>query len=160
MKAWHGSRGVTLVELCFGLAVLAVLAGLAAPSFQVSLRVAAVRAATFELLAGLQQARASAILQSRPGSLCPSGVDGRCRAAMVRGEAWSGTGHMGGQALPRGVTLHASRSPLQFWPHSFSASPGTLTICDAQGLAPPRSVVVSITGRARVAAASPEACSP
>ena len=35
-------------------------------------------------------------------------------------------------ALPAGVVVRASRSPLRFWPDAQSASTGTLTICDTQ----------------------------
>ena len=46
--------GVTLIEMLFGLAIVAILAGMAVPGFHQSLRASAVRAATYELLAGLQ----------------------------------------------------------------------------------------------------------
>ena len=59
--------GVTLIEMVFGLAIVAILAGLATPGFHQSLRASAVRAATYELLAGLQQARGSSIVESQPG---------------------------------------------------------------------------------------------
>ena len=77
MRTRKRCRGVTLIELCFGLAIVAVIAGLAAPGFRSSLRAAAVRSATFDLLAGLQQTRGNAILESRPLDLCPSDSDGK-----------------------------------------------------------------------------------
>jgi type IV fimbrial biogenesis protein FimT len=157
--------GVTLIELVFSLALLAVLAGLAAPGFRSSLRVSAVRSASFELLAGLQQARAVSILQSRPGLLCPADASGSCLPEGVAAPGWrsfleSGAHRetLGGQGLPRGVLLRASRSPIRFWPSSFAASTGTLTICDAQGLAPARAIVVSQAGRARLANVASDAC--
>src|SRR5436189_5113960 len=58
--------GVTLIELLFGLAIVAILAGMAVPGFQQTLRAAAVRAATYELLAGVQQTRGGSIVESRP----------------------------------------------------------------------------------------------
>src|SRR5688572_32993224 len=57
MLNWNGSRGVTLIELLFGLAIVSILAGLAFPS----MRTGSVKSATFELMAGLQQTRASSI---------------------------------------------------------------------------------------------------
>jgi prepilin-type N-terminal cleavage/methylation domain-containing protein len=150
-------RGLTLIELCFGLAIIALLSGLAAPGFRATLRAAAVRAAAHELMTGLQQARAEAITASRPSVLCPSGGGG-CLAASVGAHAWQrslekpaepGAVH----ALARGITLWATRSPVRFWPGSLSATTATLTICDDQRVATPRAIVISQTGRARFAAA-------
>jgi type IV fimbrial biogenesis protein FimT len=157
--------GVTLIELLFSLALLAVLASLSAPGFRVSLRASAVRSASFELLAGLQQARAHSILQSRPGLLCPADSSGSCLPAGSSAGGWrsfleSGASReaLAGQELPRGVWLRATRSPIHFWPSAFAASTGTLTICDSQGLAPPRAIVISQGGRARLASGAADAC--
>jgi type IV fimbrial biogenesis protein FimT len=157
--------GVTLIELMFSLALLALLAGLAAPGFREGQRNAAVRAATFELAVGVQQARANSITGSRPGLLCPADSSGNCLAAGSAATAWrsfleSGASReeTGGQSLPRGVVLKATRSPIRFWPSSFAASAGTLTICDETGVAAPRAIVISATGRARVDSAVREDC--
>lgn len=163
-QAGPNSSGVTLVELLFCLALLALLAGLAAPGFQASLRAAALRAATFELAAGLSQARASSILESRPALLCATDSSGNCldsgpgvgwRSFLEQGSARR---ELAGQSLPLGVVLRATRSAIHFWPSSAAASAGTLTICDERRLAAPRAIVISITGRARVHTAAPEAC--
>jgi Tfp pilus assembly protein FimT len=158
-------RGITLIELCFGLALVAVLIGMAAPGFRSGLRAASVRSATFDLLVGLQQTRGNSILESRPLELCPSDEAGHCLPAgkptpywrtsldMVEGHA-TGASH----ALPAGVVVRASRSPLRFSPDALGASTGTLTICDEQGVAPPRAIVLSVSGRARLENAPAEAC--
>jgi type IV fimbrial biogenesis protein FimT len=160
-------RGVTLVELLFSLGLLALLAGLAAPDLRASLRAAAVRTATFELALGLQQIRADSILESRPASLCPADSSGNCLAAGSDAAGWRaflGDGaarrELGGRSLPPGVRLRATRSPVWFWPSSFAASAGTLTICDAQGVAAPRALVISATGRARQQAGTARDCVP
>jgi len=159
------NRGVTLVELCFGMTILVLLAGLAAPSFRASARVAAVRAGTYELLAGLQQTRGASILESRPAFLCPSDADGTCLPAAQASTSWQASLEAGANpaqlehhALPAGVTVRASRSPLRFWPDALAASTGTLTICDVQRVAPPRAIVLSLSGRARIATAPATAC--
>jgi type IV fimbrial biogenesis protein FimT len=161
------SRGITLLELCFALALLAVLAGLAAPGFRTSLRTAAVRSASFDLLAGLHEIRAVAILQGRVGVFCPAGVglSGDCLPASASAPAWqsfleegSARAALAAQDLPRGVEVRATRSPLRFWPHAHAASTGTLTICDVQAVAAPRAIVISQSGRARLAAAAADAC--
>jgi type IV fimbrial biogenesis protein FimT len=165
MNAGRAHRGVTLIELLFALGLLALLAGLAAPGFQSSLRAAAMRSATFGLLAGLQQARAHSILESRAGLLCPTDPAGQCLAPAMTGTAWrsfleqgSARQELAGQELPPGMTLRASRSPLRFWPSSHAASTGTLTICVTRGLAAPRAIVISQTGRARLGEAAAGAC--
>jgi len=153
--------GLTLIELCFGLAIVAVLAGLAAPGFQSSLRAAAVRSATFDLLAGLQQARGSAILESRALQLCPSDATGRCVAAGVPTSYWQvalpDAGHASHE-LPPGIVVRASRSPLWFSPDALGATTGTLTICDERRVAASRAIVLSVSGRTRLEAAQAGAC--
>ena len=153
--------GLSLIELCFGLAMVAVLAGLAAPGFQSSLRAAAVRSATFDLLAGLQQTRGSAILESRALHLCPSDATGRCVAAGVPASFWQVSLPEAGDAgyeLPPGIVVRASRSPLWFSPDGLGATTGTLTICDARHVAPSRAIVLSLSGRARLESAPAGAC--
>jgi type IV fimbrial biogenesis protein FimT len=159
------SRGITLPELCLSLALLALLAGMSVPGFRASQRNAAVRAATFDLLAGLQQSRAGSILESRPGVFCIADAQGSCLSAARPGTAWRSfleTGarrdEQGGQSLPPGIEVRATRSPLRFWPDSSSASTGTLTICDSQGLALPRAIVISQGGRARLDTPPRDAC--
>jgi Tfp pilus assembly protein FimT len=161
----NGSRGITLIELCFGLAMVALLAGLAAPGFRATLRTGAVRAATYDLLAGLQQTRANSILEARTGVLCPSDAAGSCRPSATPASAWVAFLEVGGRQqliaehpLPPGVVLRSSRSPLRFWPHALAASTGTLTICDSLGVAAPRAIVISQSGRARLDTPAPGGC--
>jgi Tfp pilus assembly protein FimT len=150
--------------LCFGLAVVATLAGLAVPQFRPALRANAVRAAAYELLAGVHQARAASILEGRTGVLCPSDAAGKCLQGVQAGhwvaflETEGAATGLAGLALPPGVLLRASRPRIIFWPDSLAASTGTLTICDAQRIARPRAIVISQGGRARVADAADAAC--
>ena len=152
-------RGVTLLELLVGLSIVAVLAGMAAPGVVASQRAAAVRTAAYDLMASLQQARATSILESRPGVLCPAdGTGSACLPAGAPAVAWLTFLEVGGRpgtmrrhTLPAGVVMRASRAPLRFWPAALAASPATLTICDERGVAPARAIVISQTGRARFA---------
>jgi Tfp pilus assembly protein FimT len=150
------NRGMTLLELSFGLGLVALVAGLAAPSFRSSLRAAAVRAGTYELLTGLHQTRANSIVESQPAMLCPSDADGNCLPSATPAEFWRAS--LDVHPLPAGIVVRASRSPLRFWPDALSASTGTLTICDVRGTALPRAIVISQTGRARVASGVESAC--
>ena len=152
MRIENQRRGVTLIELCFALAIVAVIAGMAAPGFRSSVRAAAVRSAT-------------SILEARSLDLCPSDSRGNCLAAGISTPYWrapmeAGAGRStgGSHALPSGIRVRSTRSPLRFSPDALGASTGTLTICDEQRVAPPRAIVLSVSGRARLANAPAEAC--
>jgi len=163
IKLRTGSRrGVTLIELSFGLAIAAVIVGMAVPGFQSTLRAAAVRSASFDLLSGLQQTRGSAILESRAFSVCPSDAAGICVAAGVPTGYWRVSSDSertpAAHALPSGVVIRATRSPLWFSADGLGSSNGTLTICDRRRIATPRAIVLSVTGRARLEAAPIKDC--
>ena len=156
--------GVTLVELCFALLVAAMLAGLAAPAFRSALRAAAVRSAAYELMADLQQARGSAILEGRSAVLCLAGTEG-CDGPPAPAGGWRAFIDSAGRPrllaeryLPEGLAIFASRARLRFRPDALAAEAGTLTICDARGVAAPRAIVISRNGRPRFDAPPREAC--
>jgi len=158
MRKPNSSQGVTLIELCFSVALVAVLATLAVPGFHAALRGAAVRSAMFELTAGLQQTRTNSIVAARPGVVCLADHTGKCLPGTDSSNGWSAwldidgrLQPLAGGILPEGLVLHASRPRLNFWPDARAASTGTLTICDAQGIARPRAVVLSQGGRIRLA---------
>lgn len=156
-------NGMTLLELCVGLALVALLAGLAAPSFRASLRSAAVRSAAHELMTSLQQVRATAVVESRPGVWCLADAAGSCLAdgpalawaAFLEGDA---PVPVGARTLPAGVTVRATRARIRFSARALAASTATLTICDVHGVAAPRAIVISQNARARFAAASTADC--
>ena len=158
-------RGFSLLELCVGLALVALLAGIAAPSFRVGLRNAAVRTAAYELMTGLQQARATAIVESRPGVLCIADAAGNCRDNGAAAGAWRAFLEVDGSArtiaasdLPAGITLRGTRARVRFSNRALAASAATLTICDSQGIAAPRAIVISQNARARFDAAAAADC--
>lgn len=159
------SRGLTLLELCVALALVALLASLSAPTFRTASRNAAIRSAFFELAAGLQLARASSIVQAQRGTFClTTSAGGNCLSDGGT-NAWTAFLVVDGQSqplsagtLPAGIVLHATRNRLDFWPDSRAASTGTLTICDAQGIAKPRAIIVSQLGRIRLAEGEASGC--
>ena len=155
--------------MLFGLAIVGILAGLAFPSMRAALRTGSVRSATFELVAGLQQTRASSIAAARPGVLCLTAGDGSgnesCLPDGGTASAWRAFLEAEGRqvplaarALPAGVRLKANRARLAFWPDSLSASTATLTICDSFGLARSREIVISQSGRLRLAESTETVC--
>jgi type IV fimbrial biogenesis protein FimT len=160
----HSSRGFTLLELCVGLALVAILAGLSVPSFREAQRATAVRTATWQLMTGLQQTRGSAIVESRPGVLCLTDAAGNCSGGDVAGgwrafiEIGTGTRTVASSTLPAGITVRGNRDRIRFSARALAASTATLTICDVQGVASPRAIVISQNARARFAEAAPGAC--
>ena len=159
------NRGLTLLELCVAMALAALLASLAMPAFRAAARNAAMRSAFFDLAAGLQLTRASSIVQARRGVLCLSRSAGGSCQGNGGSSAWTAFLDVDGlsqplsaRALPPGIALHATRNRLDFWPGSRAASTGTLTMCDAQGIARPRAIVISQLGRLRLAEGDDSAC--
>jgi hypothetical protein len=111
----------------------------------------------------VQRTRADSIAASRTGVWCLADSPGRCLSGNAPARAWNSfleaepaQGSL--QTLPRGIVLRASRPALRFWPNALAASTATLTICDERGVAKPRAIVISQTGRARFAAADPADC--
>jgi type IV fimbrial biogenesis protein FimT len=60
------ARGVTLIEMLIGIAVLAILLGLGAPSFMVWMQNTQIRNAADAVLNGMQLARTEAIRRNKP----------------------------------------------------------------------------------------------
>lgn len=72
------AQGFTLIELMVTIAVVAVLAALAFPSFQYSLRSNRTSTATNELMASLALARSEAVRSARGSGLCTSADGATC----------------------------------------------------------------------------------
>ncbi len=70
--------GLTLVELLIGIALLAVLLALAAPSFQAQIAASQLSSASGALLGSLMQARAQAIRLGRRVTVCRSADQQQC----------------------------------------------------------------------------------
>jgi prepilin-type N-terminal cleavage/methylation domain-containing protein len=148
--------GFTLTELLFAMAVLAVVAGMCAPSIEGTLRRGAVRAASLEIAGALAQARAASITGNRRGTFCLAGASGACLEGPAAAAGWQvlvddagGPRVVARGNLPRGVLLVSNRASVHFWPSASAGSTATLTICDGAGRAPWRQLVVSQTGRVR-----------
>ncbi len=158
-------RAFTLIELLVSLSVLALLGGLALPSFERLLHNQRLQGSTLELRQALSLARQAAISHGRP-VLVDNGdgnwnsgwqvfVDdngnGRADPGEVRlygpAQAAPGVRIAANAPLARHVR-YASNGRTQLLSGAFQA--GTLSLCHASGQLPVRRLVISATGRVRL----------
>jgi type IV fimbrial biogenesis protein FimT len=172
-------RAFSLVEQSVVLALVAVLAGMATPSFLHLRRQMQLTEATRALHAALYFARAQAASRGLPVVLCQTDTGGRCSAGGSAGVGWRvfakpgaglfSTFEPGDQLLvaldlPARLQLFGTRPAITYWPTPRAAATGSFVFCDADARARPRAVIVSQTGRPRVsdvaADGSPLVCPP
>lgn len=72
------SRGFTLVELLFAVAVIAILIGVAAPNLQNAVRNSRLTTSTNNMVASLQLARSEALKRKVPVTVCSSSETESC----------------------------------------------------------------------------------
>ncbi len=180
-RAWSRSPrtrghagGVTLLELLLAMVVAAIVLAIATPSFRSVARRAAVLAATHEVMTALHATRTAAITRGLPGTVCLT----TSTLACVVGRSGRGTGLRGwleptprraprydpgdplivAAALPAEIEIRGSRTSVTFWPAARAGTTNTLTVCDRLGVSPPEQVIISQSGRPRLARGNAVAC--
>lgn len=161
-------RGFTLVEMVCVVTVLAVIAGLSAPSFR-ALRLDAVRNREInQWVQAIHLARAEAMKRGAVVTLCPGDDALVCAAApaswsigwiaFVNTDADVPAARDAGEPVlrvypgwPEG-RITGNRDWLSFRPFGQTGITATHVFCDARGAASARAVIISQTGRPRVAA--------
>lgn len=162
------ARGVSLVELLAVVAIVAILATMAAPTFGSLRRTASVGAAASELLAALHFARSAAALDGQPVTLCLSADDQTCVTSSADpANGWLVFAQPGAAVaasatvvppvlrqfrVADGVDVRGTRAAVTFWPAARASLTSTFDVCDVRREVAGRAVVVSQTGRPRVAA--------
>jgi type IV fimbrial biogenesis protein FimT len=149
----HG--GFTLIEMMITIVVLAILLGIAVPSFRNASLSGQLRSAANDFIATANFARSEAIKRGTPVTMCVS-ADGSSCAAGGWEQGWivlSGTTVLQHEyAAPSGFKMSATGSiaNLSFQPIGVGATPATLTVCRATPTVGTQERVVTLdaTGRA------------
>jgi type IV fimbrial biogenesis protein FimT len=160
--------GLSLTELLLTIALLAIVTGFSVPTFR-SLQLDAARSRQVkEFVQSIHLARSEAIKRNAVVTLCPSRDARTCAAA---GTDWNAgwlifenvdrdtpaaldPGEPLVQVYPRWQDgqIRGNRSTLSFRSFGQSGVTATYTFCDARGSAAARAVIISQTGRPRIAA--------
>lgn len=168
--------GFTLIELLIVLAILAVLVGIAVPSWAPLLGRTQTRSLGSALAVALNQARTSAITQGQLVVACPSRDGATCDGGGEWHRGWlvftdrdrDGTLSAGelpivrAGAMPAGTAIVSTvgRPRVVYRPDGGAAGTNqTLTLCDRRAGAAATSLIISQVGRLRRAPATPAAAS-
>lgn len=162
------ATGFTLVELAVALTVIGILLTVAVPAMHNTLLDARRARALNAVLHSLSAARAESIRSSAEAVLCPTDGSDRCMGSTDDwSRGWMVFVNGDGDVPPsrddneRIVARHqaegsgtivANRTRFIYRPHARRATAGTLVYCDERGPSAARAVIVSYTGRPRVAA--------
>ena len=82
------TSGFTLIELLITLAIVAIVAGLGAPSLRQFIQNTKINTATNDLVSALQVARTQAIREGRFGCVCPSSTASAAEPACLAANTW------------------------------------------------------------------------
>lgn len=166
MRARLAIRGFSLYELVMTLAVAAIVLTLGMPSFGSLTADVRLRAETDALFHAIHLARKASIARRRVVSLCPSADGGTCAPGTDWSAGWilfvnddrddpprldAGERLLSTHAVDPRVRIVANRQGFTLRSTHLRATNGTLLVCDRSGRAATRALVVSYTGRPRVA---------
>lgn len=138
----NSRRGFTLVELAVTVAVIAIVATMAVPSFNNLIRGSRLTSSANELVSMLQSARITAVSKRTSVSVCSSSNGATCDSAV--GRRWialsAKDGVLRDSVLKDAVTVTSSpnlsgaSNKITFTPNGFSAvgakTSGTIGLCD------------------------------
>lgn len=169
----RSQAGFTLIELMVALAVVAVLMGIAIPSFEAISLSSKLRSYGTSLVASAMLARSEAIKRNVPVRLCVSSDGASCGAGnweqgwiVLTGSTGSGTVIQQQAAIPSGYVIDAKSGGadidvVTFQPSGVGSTLANLRICRASPSAgtQERVVRISATGRTSVEKTTDGSCS-
>ncbi len=160
------AAGTTLLELLTTVAIVAVLVTAAAPSFR-TIQLNARRTAVVNgFLHTLFVARSEAIKRGQTVSVCPSSDGQHCDRRVAWSSGWIAFANRDRDDPPErdsaeeliarsggwpGGSITSNRGAYSFRPVTQGVVNGTIVFCDARGSAHARAIIISHTGRPRVA---------
>lgn len=157
------SRGFSLLELMVALSIAALLLGLSVPAFIHQRAAAALRSASDQTLSALHLARRLALARGQTVTVCPSADGVSCAFGGARWLLFAndenGTSSrfeppdqlVRSWQLPHDVVVRGTRGYAAFQPRPGSATTVTFEFTHRRVTGISRSVVVSQTGRPRLA---------
>ena len=164
-------QGYSLYELLVTLAVAATIIGIGVPSFGALMARTRQHVELNALFHAIYLARKESITKRRVVSLCPSPDGQQCRPSRNWSDGWilfvnedrdspphvdQGEAILDRHKLSNTIRLTANRLGFTLRGTQLRATNGTLVVCDIHERAPPRALVVSYTGRPRVALETPD----
>lgn len=160
------ARGFTLFELLISVLLIATLLAVSIPSFSSLIARQRQRVELDALFHAVHLARKESIMRRRVVSLCPSDDGHSCNPGTDWSRGWLMFENGDRDSPPRidpgepvlrqhrvasGITIRANRRGFTLRTVFLRATNGTLVVCDSAGHVAPRALVVSWTGRPRVA---------
>ncbi len=163
-------QGFTLYELLVTLALLAVLVGLAVPAFGIYIAKGRQASEINALFHAVHRARKASIMRRKVVSICPTQDGRQCGSIADWSTGWllfentdadspprvdDGEPVLASRRVDAAVAIEANRRGFTLRATVKRATNGTLVVCDRTGRAAPRALVVSYTGRPRMARERP-----
>jgi len=167
----YRNQGFTLYELLVTLTLVAVLIGVAAPAFGTYIAKGRQAVEINALFHAVHRARKASIMRRKVVSICPTPDGLQCGSIADWSAGWllfentdadspprvdTGEPVLAFRAVDDGIAIAANRRGFTLRATVKRATNGTLVVCDRSGRAAPRALVVSYTGRPRIARERPD----
>jgi len=156
--------GLSLLELLITLALAALVLGAGVPGLRHLVLESRMTAAVNDLVRDLHFARQTANTRAVPVVICPTNEVGGCRADGAWQDGWQVLAQPTDsppraeptQVLRRQtglptLTIRSNRLAFTFRPFTLRDTNGTISFCDERGTAASRALVISPSGRPRLA---------